>query len=87
MPDLRPPKGNHRAAARTARGGLFFGGNPTRPQLQEHAEAALSFEEAGYTSAVALAAEIAEIADRFGYDILASKIRRRIAVRLEGSLS
>lgn len=87
MPDLCPPTGDRGAATKTARGGLFFGKKPTRAQLHQDAETAFFFEEVGYTSAVALIVEIAELADDFGYDILASEIRQRIAIRLEGSSS
>lgn len=86
MPRLSPPAGNRGAASKTADGGLFFAQRKlTRPQLQQDAETAFSHMEAGYTSAVPMIAEIAEIADQFGYDILAANIRRRLSIRLEGN--
>jgi hypothetical protein len=87
MPDLDRPAGIRGASSETANGGLFFGKKPTRAQLQQDAETGFFFEEIGYKSAIALIAEIADLADDFGYDILASAVRQRIAIRLEGSPS
>ena len=87
MPDLYPPAGIRGAATQTAPGGLFFGKKPTRAQLEQDAETGFFFEEVGYKNAIALIAEIADIADDFGYDILANTIRQRLAFRLGDLLS
>jgi len=87
MPPLCPPTGSRGAVIKTAESGLFFGKKPTRRQLQQDAETVFFLEEDGYRSTVGLIAEIAERAERCGYDILAGEIRQRIAIRLEGSPS
>ncbi|HXQ89391.1 MAG TPA: hypothetical protein VN733_07090 [Solirubrobacterales bacterium] len=87
MPDLDLSAGNRGTATKTAQRGLFFGKKPTRAQLEQDAETGFFFEEIGYKSSIGLLAEIAEVAEGFGYDILARSIRQRIAIRLEGSPS
>ena len=87
MPDLHPPVGFRGAASETANGGLFFGKKPTRAQLRQDAETGFFFEEVGYKHSIALIAEIADVADDFGYDILAHVVRQRLALRLDDSIS
>lgn len=84
----RPGVGVEEEMLMTARGGLFFGKEPTKDQLRQDGEHALFLlSQAGYRSASGLVAEVAERAEVLGHHKLASTLRRRYEIRMGGSLS